>query len=472
MKKALLLLIVALISQTANAKIWIVDKDSTNYLPSVQVALDSANVNGGDTIMVFGSATNYGNLIITFPVVLIGEGMNNIYGDNTRFNTIEIYSSDVHISGVISSFVLQCSYAPGDSLGNVIIERCKIQGSISFYGNPCVLTVGCTGPYAMLYDTYIRNNLIEGTISLHSWNTQGAKLIFDTLVFENNIISSGFVRYFYEENLLGCETIIIRHNNFINGPPSVFLGSGNGVLPLNDVEVSENIFYGSNPNNCDSCKFLNNLTFGNGSNDTIITTGVNSGNIIANTTDTIFVNYSGGPFNFNQDFNVHASSPAIGAGIGGDTIGTFGGNYPLGVGEGARLPYLETIHLSNFAYLQSQDFFLNLSARARRNFNDIEILQEIKYSFDSIYPFGQGTTLPFNAGLNVSYSDSIPFSVLDSGLHTITFIARDSKGAYSFPRTYPFNVCTYNEVGADFNLYQSGRDVILDADFKNVLSSL
>lgn len=68
--------------------------------------------------------------------------------------------------------------------------------------------------------------------------------------------------------------------------------------------------------------------------------------------------------------------------------------------------------------------------------------------------------MPLTQGLNVAYTDSIPPVVLDSGLHTITFIARDSKGAYSFPRTHTFNVCTYNEVVSDFDYYLYGRDVI------------
>lgn len=460
MKKALLLFLVALFMQTANAKIWLVDNNSTFFLTNVQDALDSSAFVAGDTVMVVGSSTLYGSITIVLPVTIIGEGINNISGQNTKFDIINIHCSNVQISGVDVNQLTLDTWVGSDTISDVLIERCKFNNGYSF-----VMNGRPNNSYHGLFKNIrIINNVFAGGGYFSLNDVDGpfnnSLVSYDSLIIENNIFSNyTFVRYLPQGNILGLDKVIINHNNFIFGSTSVFYGAGQFMIPVTDAKITNNIFHTSNANDCSNCDFLNNLTFNNGINDTLTSTGIVSGNIIGDSL--LFANYAGGGFNFNQDFNLVNGSLAITAATDGSNIGTTGGIYPLTIGEGPRIPLVETVNISNVAVPQIEDFFLDLTARARRNFNDTEILQEIKYSFDTILPFGQGTDLlPFTQGLNVSYTDSIPPVVLDSGLHSITIIARDSKGAYSFPRTHTFNVCTYNNATANFAYYVSGQNVL------------
>lgn len=474
MKNSLLLVFIVLLSQKASAKIWLVDNSSSYLINNVQTAI-SDSASSGDTIMVMGGLTlGYGSIAIDKSIVLIGEGINNQYGNNTKFDLVSIRSSNVQISGIRANFRFD-TWGFTDTISNVTIERCFIGNAYAFNFNG--------RPNSTFHGTYknilIRNNIFDGG-GYFSFNDvdgafTGCRVKYDSLYIENNIFSNyTFVRYFPDQNVLGFETVTIKNNVFINGPTSpIFDGPGQFMDPIFNVKVVNNIFHTINHTGCNSCDFINNLTFNSFVNDTLFSVGLVTGNIYGQ--DPLFTNYMSGNFDpgFGNDFNLLSNSPATGAGLNGDTIGITGGNYPFILpGVGPRVPDVTDVTLTNVAVPQTENFFLNLKAQARRLLNDNEFISEIKYSFDTILPFGQGFTLPITPGLDLAYIDSIPPVNLDSGLHSITFIGKDSKGAYGFPRTVSFNVCTFNETVADLDYYLSGRDVILNANYKNATSTL
>lgn len=464
MKKALLLLFVALFVQTANATIYMVDNNPGSQFPisSVQDALDNyADTTGGDTIMVIGSTTSYGSITINFPVALIGEGVYSLGGDTVRFNRILVRSSDVTISGVIAAIDLEAFNNPFNEIKNVVIERCGLRRGTA---NGFVLSFlgldggpGSSG-HGLFQNIIVRNNVVfSGTIKLNETDNSFSKhrAAFDTIKIENNIIAQGyFERYPSVQStnaVLGETSIFIRNNTFINGEwnnaHSVFCEQSsqtNGRYARN-INVENNIFYQANPAKCDSCNYRNNLTYGNGVYDTIYTAGIDTGNIIANATDTIFINYPGGTFSFNQNFNLASGSPAINAGSDTTNIGTTGGDFPFVVGEGPKVPLVDYVNISSSTTQQPSQYFLQFDAQTRTDVyytgthitnNDSVPITHAEYWIDAIPIPGTGTVISCNNPADtIFYNDSIPGLVLDTGTHVVSVRARNSLGNWGFIKT-------------------------------------
>jgi hypothetical protein len=368
MKKIIYFSLLVLLSQTVNAKIWLVDNNSTNpqILHDAQIAVnDSANA--GDTIMIEGSTIAYGSLTIAKPITIYGEGYNDALGENVTFVQIEILSSSVSLSGVICDLIfLNATNAINDSIYHVSIERCFLHVG-RFHGKDYT-----TGTFAYMGDIHIKNNIFKGElVGGASWafqySTNQESIVFDSVVFENNIFA--FFRFNAANPLhsLGQNTIFIRNNLFIDGVPNNgwpnttafwFEFSGNA---LNDAIISNNIFYGSDATHCDNCTYMNNIAFNSVNGHDSLNAGNN--NLIG---DPIFVNYPGGAFDYSHDYHLNTGSPCIGTGVGANDMGIYGGYYPFVTGEGPKIPVVDYVNISNTAVPQNSTFYLQFDARIRK----------------------------------------------------------------------------------------------------------
>lgn len=364
MKKILLILLLVFSFQSTHAKIWLVDNspNSPVTLTSLQIAItDSANV--GDTIMVAGSPNDYGDIIISKPVVIIGEGYNDPLGENTILHNVDVRSSNVYISGISINgyvFLVNGHDEPTNTISNLIVERCNL-GRIVFNG------ISNASPgFANMSDIYFRNNII--TINAIFWGGgffDYERMLFDTLVFENNIFNNSGINIASASLTIGTNTFIIRNNIMINQAapaPNTFFFFQNGAN-ISDAVVSNNIFYAANPQGCNNCTYFNNLTYQNGAADTL--PPPQNGNIYSQ--NPLFVNYSGGAFSYNQDYHLAAGSPCIGTGVpAGSDMGIYGGLYPFNVGEGPKIPVVDYVNISNTAVPQGSTFYLQFDARVRK----------------------------------------------------------------------------------------------------------
>lgn len=354
MKKAFFILSFILLVLSVNASVWIVDNNVNSPQPikDIQDAIDNY-ASAGDTIMVEGSPNKYGAFVITKPLTIIGEGSNDQSGENTLSGLITIRASNVLITGfnLILGGVTGITFdivGAGGSLSNIIVERCET--TLSFYN--------FQGSSASLHDINIRNNAIRYGINATYGGSYAINV--DTLIFENNIFSeinfNGWGSW-----ITGVNTVLIRNNVFINASAAIFYNSYWGSN-LTDAIISNNIFDGANPQGCNNCTFLNNLTYGNGVNDTL--PGPQNNNIYSQ--DPLFVNYSGGGFNYSYDFALQTGSPAIASGVGGTDMGIKGGYYPYVVGAGSKIPVVDFVNLSSSAVPENKQVNLQFDAHIRK----------------------------------------------------------------------------------------------------------
>jgi len=353
MKSVLLFLAALLVQQSVKSATWIVDNNINSPQPikSVQDAIDNY-ASSGDTIMVEGSPASYGDFTVSKPLTLIGEGSNDNLIENTIAGLIWITSSNVFITGFNLIFGvppirigIEGNFEP-ESLSNITVERCVFPG-FEFFGP--------RQGSDTFHNIFIRNNIIRYGLR----TGYGSAITMDTLILENNLlVALNFEGWGY--NVTGGNTIFIRNNVFINTSSPIFY-NGYWNSHLTDAIVSNNIFYAANPQGC-NCTYMNNLTYGNGSNDTL--PGPQNNNIYSQ--DPLFVNYPGGDFNYSYDFALKAGSPCIMAGIGGTDMGIKGGYFPYAVGEGPKIPVVDFVNLSSSAVAENKQVNLQFDAHIRK----------------------------------------------------------------------------------------------------------
>ncbi len=446
MRKLFLYSILFFLAQYANATIWPVDNRgiSPTALSNLQNVIDNYAM-AGDTITVTGSPNSYGDISITKPLTIIGEGYNNPSDLNTTANYVHIQSSNVFFTGfnLTVRVAFEASNAPGNNLTNVTVERCSSIASFFFEGGPF------NNPYLM-QNIRIRNNISENATLFISQNTSHDWILFDSLIIENNIF---YLPAFYNwgNNISGANTIVIRNNLFFNGDN----GQNTNTLffyrytstNFHDAILYNNIFYDCNPTGSVNCTFMNNLTYGNGtgnpqpfgppfgtgSNDTL--PGPVNNNIYSQ--DPLFVDYAPlQPWSYNIDFHLSPGSPCLGTGVGGTDIGIYGGLYPFNVGAGPDLPIVDFVNITNPSLQQTSTLYLQFDARGTNvgSPNSSKLIQA-EYWIDSFPLQGKGGLIILNPADTINYYDSIPGLQLDSGAHYVSVRVKDTNGKWSLPKT-------------------------------------
>jgi hypothetical protein len=317
---------------------------------SFQAAIDDAE--GGDTILVAGSPTSYGDIAINKKLVIYGAGYNNPYGYNTKVVDIRLQSeSDVigasgsRISGLYSTeyTYFYGNYTGGGKMENVVIERCRLH-YINFSHNDVTYT----------NDT-IRNCLIQdGTVRFY----EGA---YSNVIFHNNIFDNEVLYQYSDMDL----TSVYLKNNVMLDESSYFFNSGS--YRIKNMVVQNNIFYDAEPQECNGCTFENNITYYNTNDDPIGDDNTGSGNLIG--IDPEFVDYpsSGGGFDYQYDFTLQdPESPGLDEGTDGSDIGITGGLMPYVPGANPRIPQVTEISFPENASSVKVGGTLNVTFKAKK----------------------------------------------------------------------------------------------------------
>lgn len=276
----------------------------------------------GDTILVAGSATSYGNVIIKLPLTILGAGYNNPNGENSKVGEItlqrenaSIGADNVKIAGFITGSInLKSNFSGGNFenqiLNNIIIERCYISGNLNHAYN------------FQITNLIMRNNIFKNLNILFGYNYSNS---FIYAKFSNNVFDNTL--FFIGSTGNGGSGVELTNNIFLNTSAQIFSGGSN---QLTGLMVSNNVFYGVRPEGCINCVFNNNLTY-LCTNDNLLSGtnpgSIGSGNIVGQ--DPEFENYQGGAFNYTHDFHLKDTSLAKNAGIDGTDLGVYGGVYLL-----------------------------------------------------------------------------------------------------------------------------------------------
>jgi len=315
MKNSILLICAFATSQLLNAAVHTVSNEPGYPAQYTTIADAIAAASAGDTLLITGSATNYGNVTVNKQLTLIGVGYNPP-GVKTSLENIRCTtgSSGSKFIGLYLNSWFYPSYVTANS--NILIERCQIFG---------------TQPGEAIDGLIIKNCVIDNGIYMSSSWTN--------VLITNNLIKG---------NVHGgtSPSVLISNNVFSNS----------GSLSLYSIQyavVSNNIFYGSAPSQDNygvvNCAFNNNISFGSADNDLPPTGGnnVGSGNMVG--VDPLFVNVPNYSGNLSYDYHLQASSPGKNAGTDGTDIGIYGGSTPLvGALDGVpRLPLVTTFNLLN-----------------------------------------------------------------------------------------------------------------------------
>lgn len=421
----------------------------------LQTAVDSASV--GDTLLVTGTGSSYGNITIDKPLMLVGAGYAPA-GLATIVQGLDIRSSNVSVTGFLvtsspfNSIKLNAFNTPGQSLANVRISRCM--GGIDLRGSN---TLG-----SGLFSDVVVGECIITAVNFANGFAEN-RFRFDTLVFANNIFN---VRFAPNPNggmiddYIGTETIIIDHNDFLgNGNNwgafwTQYQFSPGAAWAVGEMMVSNNIFQGTGPRGCPNCCFVNNMTFGAGpeDSDSVATLVCGSGNYW-----NVDPGITPGLFNLNNNYNPPLGSLALGNASDGTDIGITGGLYALVVGAPPSGPKVDMLNVDESAVPPDSMFHYQVLAHAFQT-PGIQ-LDSLEYLFDVDAGIGTGTTVAFPPTSSLDLIAEAYALGLDSGAHILGVRVCDQSGAWSASKWTDLSICNTYGPSAAFTLYRSGRSV-------------
>jgi len=294
---------------SANARIWTVNNNnnSPGELTDLQLACDTASA--GDTILVSGSATSYGEIYIRKQLTLIGAGYNPNNQDKLyskisycRFaNETDDFGNIINVPdhSSVMGFLISSMWNNIANASDITIQYNNI-GMLAIYGSDV----------SNADNWLISNNYISSEISGTEYLTN--------CVISNNIISGSLAS-------IKSNTVIIS-NNIIIGDSYFFIGEVSPAAMPEYLTVSNNIFYGKSTEGADNSTFNNNISFMGSQTNFDYDNNVSNNNIEA--TNPQFVNAPDFIFDYTDDFHLAAGSPGINAGTDGTDIGIYGGMYP------------------------------------------------------------------------------------------------------------------------------------------------
>lgn len=236
MKKTILFLAVAAICGAANATILRVSNVTNSGAPYSEISQAISAAEEGDTIMVDGSNTSYGNITLTKRVVMIGPGY--LLNDNGKVNEgspsaqIGTVSSNYNAANGSILMGLDITGLITFSQPNMVITRCRIANDIQIVASAtnCIVHqnyftdggVSSSNPTnTFAYGTQITNNIIS---SPHTDRVGRIKAISDGYIAYNTFTRGGIGDVPRNiGNVTGCT---IEHNYFVEVSKSI---SGNVV---------------------------------------------------------------------------------------------------------------------------------------------------------------------------------------------------------------------------------------------------
>lgn len=347
MKKFLLIIFVFITYSVHGTTITVSnDINRPAQYSNLQTAIDAAA--NGDTLLIYGSSTSYGNAELIKPLVLIGESYNNTVGNTAYINTLylkrfssTLSSSNSTIMGLeFSAIYFDANFANSTdgqrTLDNIVVMRCKMRGirigsgALDAYNNINFIN---TIFYENTYFQYL-NTTVDVTFS---------NSIFDGVVFHGNINrdTNGVITSY-----LNLSNVKFLNNLFLNST-SGLLNDTYGILFENNIFFGHELFY----DDYEAITWNHNMFYLVDQTTTVGLTTNNNNTGSGNQTDTdpLFVNYPSTPtaFSYNHDYHLQADSPALTASLQGTEIGIYGGSYPYEVGAAPPVPVVTEITITD-----------------------------------------------------------------------------------------------------------------------------
>ena len=295
-----------------------------NVYSSAQAAHDAAAAN--DIIIIEPSATSYGDLVLTKPLKIYGNGYyldtnTELKADqrssplgSIRFNTGSGGSSVYGIDAISSA----AAYWYIHGVSNIIIQRCRM-GYITILNSNVATTTNTT-----VSNITITNNYIDGDIFCPG------SLLVSNVIVSNNIIG----RFMTAADKTNIQNWIVRNNTLTDR-----YNQGDEVTLANSVFENNLLIRGS------SVPAFTNVTFSfNVSASATFSGGIGNQN---NFDVASAIVGTGAGISTDEAYQIKAGSPLKTAGSGGTEVGAYGGPTPYVVSGIPAIPSI--VNMNNTA---------------------------------------------------------------------------------------------------------------------------
>ena len=339
MKKYIITAFLLITIVMAQATIINVDNKAnrpSGYANNLQAAVNNAS--SGDTIYLYPSNVDYGNININKKLYIFGfgyDGTNNyvaridhLYLDTSATpSTTSSYST---IQGITISGGISCSK-----------EKIK---NISLIGNQFTylsLHINCSS-------WIIKNNYITDYIYLNNNNS---------IIILNNTFDGSYYEPLRSSN---SSSLVVSNNLFMYW--SKFSNIQNATISNNIFICSSNSYTGGNMN---SNTFTNNISYCSNTNNTYTlppTGNTGSGNL-QNTSPSFITGSTNSYYDYTLDYHLSSTSAAKDAGTDGTDIGPSGGTEPFIWGGAFSIPKVTQLSISNPIINQGTDINVNVKAK-------------------------------------------------------------------------------------------------------------
>jgi hypothetical protein len=325
-----------------------------NVYTTAQAAHDAAVAN--DILMIEPSSTSYGDLTLTKPLKIYGNGyllnINTELKADQRSSKVDYVFFDTGSGGSQMAGIDVVSYVSvSDSrsisingVSNVTIYRCRINnsGSLVFSNKNKAGTTSTS-----ISNFFISNNFIAShlSVTVTAGYTVSNALVNNNIfnLVNNNIFNNGI----YAGNNVQVQNWIVRHNtiyNAVNLANSVFENNiQHGV-----VSAASNIF--------DNVALTNNITAGSGFSG-------GSGNQNNYAVSSEFIG-TGAGISDDEQYQLKTGSPLKTAGSAGTEVGAYGGATPYVV---SGIPAIPSITSMNYTSTGSNSLPLQVTISVKSN---------------------------------------------------------------------------------------------------------
>lgn len=305
MKKTIILTVclTALIAFTASAKIWRVNNTGLEAdFTTIQAAHDAITVLAGDTLHLESSPKTYGDLICTKKLIIFGPGF---------FLDLNLNQQSLPTTATITSFRLSA----GSS--GTVISGLTITGQNYIYTGDVTITRNFVDQVIYLSRDYSYNNvIISGNYGINNISYTGSS---GTSIITNILILNNVISYV---NLLNQYSGTFA-NNIITNYNSTFY---NFIIKNNICTSTTN----------SACFGGSSNTISNNICSSALGLPAGSGNQTSVSMTTVFVGATG--HSTDGQWQLAATSPAIGAGLNGEDCGIYGGNSPYHLSGVPKIP--------------------------------------------------------------------------------------------------------------------------------------
>jgi hypothetical protein len=290
--KKLFLLIAYTATTLLTAQTYTVDnKPNANAdFSNLQTAIET--VPAGSTLLVQGSATNYGSLTIEKRVIIKGTGyfLNENSFTQTNFSSSKTHTINLKAgsSGCIITGIESSGFRIYDGETNISFIKNRVKYIISAHSEPVVTNI------------LILGNFIYG---FYQWTNPGTS--YSIRVGSGSVISGN-----------------ICASSGIYGDNIVFTNNRAGSIRITNSNVNNNIFSGVNLPDVTSTSNTNSFQNNIYHHPTNSTTSSDSFDNIL-TGDDLFIDNTDSRYSSDGSYILKSGSPAIGAGINGVDCGIF-----------------------------------------------------------------------------------------------------------------------------------------------------